>query len=97
MVSQPDKWEMRSWVQSSVPPPWVHTWPSPPMKREMKGSLPAREMGDEVLGSIPSFSPWVHTVALLDNKTGVEGWSPNPKMEDEVLGSIPSASPLNPP
>ena len=24
------------------------------MKQEMKGSLPAREMGDEVLGSIPS-------------------------------------------
>ena len=50
------------------------------MKREMKGSLLAREMGDEVLGSIPGFSPWMHTVALLDNKTGVEGWSPSPKI-----------------
>ena len=44
--------------------PWVHTWPSPmkgrslgPMKREMKGSFPAWEMGDEVLGSILGASP----------------------------------------
>ena len=54
------------------------------MKRELKGGLPAWEMGDEVLGSIPSASslnpsasPWVHTVALTTHKTGDEGWPPN--------------------
>ena len=47
------------------------------MKREMKGSLLAREMGDEVLGSILGASPWVHTMALLAHETGDEGWPPS--------------------
>ena len=59
-----EKWEMRYWVQSSVPPLGCIRWPSLPMKQEMKGGLPAREMGDEVLGSIPGASPWVQTLAL---------------------------------
>ena len=70
---------MRSWVQSLVPPRWVHTWSSPPMKREMQGSLLAREMGDEVLVSILGASPWVHTVALPAHEMGDEGWPPSPR------------------
>ena len=38
MASQPGKWEMRSWVQSLVPPPWVQTL-----------AFPAHETGDEEL------------------------------------------------
>ena len=38
MASQPGKWEMRSWVQSPVPPPWVQTL-----------AFPAHETGDEEL------------------------------------------------
>jgi hypothetical protein len=34
------------------------------MKREMKGGLPAWEMGDEVLGSIPGASPLGANVGL---------------------------------
>ena len=83
MVSQPGKWEMRSWVQSPVPPPWVHTV-----------SFPAHETGDEGWPPNPKMGErgGVGIVVKLETlKAEVLGLRPNSSIPPKCICSFTSA------